>query len=127
MRTGLILTTAASVVAVSVGVLTAQHAVGIHPAPASHHPICAMPHAAGGDASVEGHGTRMSAMLGLTADQAAEIDRLSAEACASIEKYHEQILGVLTAEQRERMESLHGKQQHGSTLHEWMKKLHGGR
>jgi Spy/CpxP family protein refolding chaperone len=55
----------------------------------------------------------MSAALGLSAEQASTIERISSEACAAMAKYHEQILAVLTPEQRARMHDHLGAIDHG--------------
>jgi len=60
------------------------------------------------EAAAAGHHAAMAAALGLTAEQLSSVDRISAEACAVLAKYHEQILSVLTPEQRAKMKELHG-------------------
>jgi Spy/CpxP family protein refolding chaperone len=68
----------------------------------------------------------LAAELKLTAQQAAEIDRLATEACAAMAKYHEQVLAVLTPEQRAKMQALHGGTDAESPLAAFFRKLHGG-
>ena len=67
----------------------------------------------------------MAEELGLTAEQRATVERVTTEACAAIARYHEQILDVLTPEQREKLKELHGHDDGG--IHAILKKLHGGR
>lgn len=67
--------------------------------------------------------TDLAAELKLTERQAAEIDRIASEACAAMAKYHEQILAMLTPEQRVKMQELHGGDD--SPLAIFFRKLHG--
>jgi hypothetical protein len=106
--------------------LAAAASVAQHTPPSHHvpHQICA-PHAASGDAAATDHAAFLAAKLELTSEQHATVERVSAEACAAMAKYHHQILDVLTPEQQAKLKELHGAGQ--SDLHAWLRKLHGGR
>lgn len=106
MKTGLFAFSVAAVAMTAV-VVGAQH----HARPAAH--------SAGGhefvqqlceshEAAAESHHAAMAATLSLSPEQLSEITRISTEACAVLTKYHEQILAVLTPEQRAKVEQLHG-------------------
>lgn len=90
---------------------------------AQHHGSTAAPHKASTDqqfllhlcaASETGaetanaHHAEVATALGLSAEQVATVDRLATEACTAIKKYHEQIMAVLTPEQRQKLRDLHG-------------------
>ena len=122
MRTSLFGFGALLAAAASVAVISAQHTP---PAHQNVHQICA-PHApASGDAAASDHASFLAAKLELTSEQRATVERVSAEACAAMAKYHQQILDVLTPEQHTKLKELHRSGQ--SDLHAWFRKLHGGR
>ena len=108
-----------------------QTAMQHHAAPpataAQHHATVAQQHVTSVTQTPSSHAAAMAAELKLTDQQAAEIDRLTTEACAAMAKYHEQILAVLTPEQRAKMQALHGGTDAESPLATFFKKLHGGR
>lgn len=72
------------------------------------------------------HHAHLAAMLGLSGDQQANIERITNDACAAMAKYHEQILAELTPEQRAKVQALHGHGSSPSSFHRLMMKLHGG-
>jgi hypothetical protein len=121
----------ALIVAASVAVIGAQHSqvthsTGTHSA-RSHqltHQMCESHQSADGGAA--GHHAEMAASLGLTGEQLSTIERISSEACAAAAKYHEQILAVLTPEQRAKMQEHHGTLDHADKAHAGARR-HGGR
>jgi Spy/CpxP family protein refolding chaperone len=58
--------------------------------------------------AVNAHHAQVATALGLTAEQLTTVDRLTTEACAAMKKYHEQIMAVLTPEQRQKLHDMHG-------------------
>ena len=129
MRTILLGLGAAAVIATSAAVISGQHAPAAHAeqhASPSHATVLKLCQPTGEQA--DRHLSMMAEHLALTSEQRASVERLTTEACAAMAKYHEQILAVLTAEQRAQLKYLHG---HGaaddneSALHTLMKKLHG--
>ena len=134
-----IVTGAFAVATLGFGVVAAQH-TGQHQSPPhesrTDHAICGAHHAVASQAATQHHATAaapsshaaaLPAELKLTEKQAAEIDRLTTEACAAMAKYHEQIMAVLTPEQKARMMELHGGGHADSPLAAFFRKLHGGR
>jgi Spy/CpxP family protein refolding chaperone len=132
MRTALVGLGAAAVIGASAAVINGQHAPMAHAEQQStlrHAMMLHMCEAPGSAGEPNQHFARMADKLALTAEQRARVERVATEACAAMAKYHQQIHDVLTPEQREKLEALHG---HGgghdeSVLHAIMKKLHGGR
>ena len=112
----------AFIAAVSVAVLAAQHSPRPHGAPSHEAQPHQSVHQMCGSDQAATHHAEMSAALGLSADQASAIERISTEACAAMAKYHDQILAVLTPEQRAKMQQRHGVADKG---HEARK--HGGK
>jgi predicted transglutaminase-like cysteine proteinase len=119
---------AALIVAASVAVISAQHRQDTHSAGThgtrSHqvlHDMCESHHAAGASS----HHAEMSAALGLSAEQLSTIERINSEACAAMAKYHEQILAVLTPEQRAKMQEHHGATDQAGKAHSGTRR-HGG-
>ena len=119
----------ALIVAASVAVIGAQHGQDKHRAGThgarSHqfpHDMCESHHAA----STSSHHSEMSAALGLSPEQLSTIERISGEACAAMAKSHEQILAVLTPEQRAKMQEHHGATDHADKAHSGTRR-HGGR
>ena len=110
--------------AVTAEKVTQHHAVPATAA-AQHHAAAMQQH--GAAAAPASHATALAAALKLTDKQSAEIDRLTTEACAAMAKYHEQILAVLTPEQRAKMMELHGGGHADSPLAQFFRKLHGGK
>ena len=104
---------------------TQHHAVPATTA-AQHHATASTQHHAT-TATQSSHAAAMPAELKLTEKQAAEINRLTTEACAAMAKYHEQIMAVLTPEQKAKMMELHGGGHENSPLAAFFRKLHGGR
>ena len=103
-------------------VIGAQH---IAPTPDSRHQICGpigAEHAS--DAAARKHAGMLAAKLELKSEQRATVERISAEACATMAKYHEEVLAVLTPEQRTALSELHDS---SNGLHAWLRRLHGGR
>jgi Spy/CpxP family protein refolding chaperone len=131
----------------SVAVVIAQHPTAHQPAQHSSRPshaVCGMHHATASDATQQhssrlhagsqhhaaapsSHGGDVIAALKLNQHQAAEIDRLATEACAAMSKYHEQIVAVLTPEQRAKMNEMHAQGHADSPLAAFFKRLHGGK
>jgi hypothetical protein len=74
---------------------------------------------------ISGHDAHLAAILGLSGDQQVHIERIAADACAAMAKYHDQILAELTPGQRAKLHPLHGETGAPSALHRLMKKLHG--
>ena len=74
----------------TVAVIGAQHVPNTHAAPthatASHE--FAQQMCESHEAGAAGHHAAMAAALGLTAEQLSSVDRISAEACAALAKYH---------------------------------------
>ena len=128
MRTALLGLGAAAVIGASVAVISGQHAPAVHSAQHTSPPhamvlhLCESPQASSADTASR-HTSMMAEKLALTAEQRATVERVSIEACAAMAKYHEQILDVLTPEQREKLQKLHGHDEGG--LHAILKKLHG--
>ena len=108
--------------AASVAVINAQHTPPVHHAT---HQICASHTRASGETAANDHASLLAAKLELTSEQRATVERVSADACAAMAKYHQQILDVLTPEQQAKLKELHGEGQ--SDLHAWLRKLHGAR
>ena len=77
-----------------------QHHAAATTGAAQHHAAAATQHHAT-TAVAASPAAAMPAELKLSEKQAAEIDRLTTEACAAMAKYHEQILAVLTPELRD--------------------------
>jgi Spy/CpxP family protein refolding chaperone len=69
----------------------------------------------------------LSQALELTPAQSSEIDRLAAEGCATIIRTHQQILDLLTPEQRATIAQMHSDGSAHAYLMELFKKLHGGK
>ena len=70
--------------------------------------LCAASDTSAGAETAKAHHAEIAAALGLTAEQMATVHRVSTEACAAMKKYHEQIMAVLTPEQRQKLRDLHG-------------------
>jgi Spy/CpxP family protein refolding chaperone len=129
MRTALLGLGAAAVIGTSVAVISGQHAPAVHSAQQSSPPhamvlhLCESAQGSSGE-TADRHTSMMAEKLGLTTEQRATVERVTTEACAAMAKYHEQILDVLTPEQREKLKKLHGHDDGG--IHAILKKLHGG-
>jgi Spy/CpxP family protein refolding chaperone len=101
--------------------IASQHTPSTH----ARQQLCEALHSShGGQTSGSDHVAFLSEKLELSAAQRESVERVRDEACAAMAKYHEQILAVLTAEQRVRLEELH---EGAGGLHGWFRKLHGGR
>lgn len=114
MRTTLIGLAAAALIGGSAAVISGQHAPATHSAQHTAPPhammlhLCESPQGTSGEAG-ERHTAMIAEKLGLTADQRATVERVSAEACAAMARFHQQIHDVLTAEQRAKLKQLHGR------------------
>lgn len=108
----------------SLAVIYAQH---VAPAPA-HHPMQIL-HALCSDsgetakAHVPAHFTRV---LELSSVQMGDIERIAGETCVVLRRSHDDIMHVLTPEQRAKVRELHGGNQEAGWLHAFFKKMHGG-
>ena len=108
MRRTLLIVGSAVFVAASIAVLSAQHRP-----PGAHHPLqlmhslCGEPAAAGqtAKAHVPEH---LAKMLELSSAQLADIERIAGEACEAMRRTHDNILQVLTPDQRAKVRELHG-------------------
>jgi len=124
-------------VVAGVGVVLAQHTTP-HQSPqhASRpdHAVCGNHHGTGtpvsqhhgSTASASSHASSFASILKLTAQQASDVDRITSEACAAMVKYQEQLLAVLTPEQRAKLQEMHGQGHADSPLATFFKRLHGG-
>jgi len=122
---------AAAVVVASTMVVVAAHGRADAGVPAElqfMHDACST---AGADGQTQSHfPADLAQKLELTTAQSAEIDRLAAEGCATIMRTHQQMLNLLTAEQRTKIQQMHND---GSLhaihayLYEMFKTLHGGK
>lgn len=125
---GITIVAAASVVAVGAQHREAGHSAQV--AESSHqipfHHLCASPPSASGDAAAGHHASQLAAALGLSSEQLSTVERVTTEACAAMTKYHEQIMAVLTPEQRAKLHQLHGIGEPRNVPHA-MPKRHGGR
>lgn len=78
--------------------------------------------------SAPDHASAMTSALGLSSEQTAQVQAISTEMCAAIAKFHEQMMAVLTPEQRAKLHAMHDA--HGSDgvsgLHAFFRWLHGG-
>ena len=125
MRTRL-LGLGAVVVVASVALIGAQHRPDSTHSAGMHAPRTDQSHHAC-DPAAAGHHAEMAAALGLTAEQTTAIERISAEACAAMARYHEQILAVLTPEQRTKMQQHHETKDGHAGEAPGSKRHHGGR
>ncbi len=127
MRRTLVLVGAAVLVTGSLAVIYAQHA-----APAATHQPLQMLHSLCGEPGAAGEAPRPHVpehfvkMLDLSSTQLGDIERIAGEACAVMRRTHENILQVLTPEQRAKVRELHGGEHEVGGLHAFFKKLHGG-
>src|SRR5688572_24769113 len=118
MRMALVGLGAAAVIGASVAVISGQHAPAVHSAQHTSPPhamvahLCESTQASSGDTASR-HTSMVAEKLGLTTEQRATVERVTTEACAAMAKYHEQILDVLTPEQREKLKELHGHDESG--------------
>ena len=120
-----LLVTAAGAVTISAQHTSRDHQAALNPGHMmALHACAAGPGKTSGDA-VADHMSVLATKLDLTADQRANVTRLASEACASMAKYHEEILSTLTPEQREKLKDMHRGDDSG--IHALFKKLHGGR
>ena len=124
MRTGLFASAALGLAAASVVVISAQH----HGDGQKAHAVTShqmMSHCGSDEEATRAHHAHFAAALGLTTDQTATIERVATEACAAMARYHEQILAVLTPEQRAKLQELHGARDGGGQPAAAVKR-HGG-
>lgn len=119
---------AAAVIVASTIVVAAQHAnpdAGVPSEMKFMHNVCVTTDAAGQATS---HiPADVAQALELTADQSSQIDKLAAEGCATIVRTHQQILNLLTPEQRATIMQMHNDGSAHAYLMELFKKLHGGK
>ena len=119
---------AVPIVAASVVVIGAQHLQDTH-STETHSGTHQFPHQMCESHDTTGaggthHHSELGASLGLTAEQLSTIDRISTEACAAMSKYHQQIIAVLTPEQRAMMQEHHVTTDHADKAHR--ARRHGG-
>jgi Spy/CpxP family protein refolding chaperone len=119
---------AAAVVAASTIVVVAAHGSSNAGVPAElklMHDGCTQ---TGPDGQTQSHiPADLAQKLELTSQQSADIDRLAAEGCATILRTHQQILDLLTPEQRAKIQQMHSDGSAHAYLYEMFKKLHGGK
>ena len=60
--------------------------------------------------------------LSLTQEQRDALDQLLPDVC----RLHQQVMNVLTPDQRTKLMALHGGHEPAAGFHAWLKKLHGG-
>jgi len=143
MRKALFLLGLATIAGMSIIVISAQPqdanpsaAIASDPNAMFVHAFCAQDHARTTEERTHHMPAEIAAALELTDAQQTELDRKAVEACATIARVHEDMLAVLTPEQRTKMEEMHGV--HGaihSSGHEglhaaivsWIKQLHGAK
>lgn len=119
---------AAAVIVASTIVVAAQHGsadVGVPSELKFMHTVC-------GSSSADGQTPShipadIAQALELTPDQSSQIDKLAAEGCATIMRTHQQMLDLLTPEQREKIKQMHSDGSAHAYLMEFFKKLHGGK
>ncbi len=133
MRKTLFILGSAAFVAASIAVIAAQHREGAgatpnsaaHPAFQFLHSACAS-HGAGHGQDARAHvPPDFAKALDLTSTQLSEIERMATEACAAMTRIHEQMMNVLTPEQRAKVHELHKSGHGGGAFLELLKKLHG--
>lgn len=133
MRRSLIVLSAAGVLAtVGVGSLAAQHRAhgGAASAPAAH--AWPLLHGCPGLAAGDGQAAQphvpdhLAQALELTPTQIAEIDRKASEGCRLIARVHDEMMAVLTPDQRAALHAMHANGRGHGGLVELLKKLHGG-
>jgi Spy/CpxP family protein refolding chaperone len=119
---------AAAVIVASTIVVAAQHGsadAGVSPELQFIHHACGAPSA---DGQTPSHiPADIAQALELTPDQTSQIDKLAADGCATIVRTHEQILNLLTPEQRAKVMQMHSDGSAHAYLMELFKKLHGGK
>jgi hypothetical protein len=93
----------------------------------SLHASCGDSGGAAGQGSASHVPDHMAKAIGLSTTQLTQIEQLATEACQQIRRTHEGIMAVLTPEQRAKVDEFHKGGHSGGGIHEWFKKLHGGR
>ena len=68
----------------------------------------------------------LATVLELSEVQVSEMDAIAAEACAAMEQFHGRMRTVLTPEQLEKAQALHGGGHSPGGVGAWFRKLHGG-
>jgi hypothetical protein len=145
MRKALFVLGLATIAAMSIIVINAQQQDAVQSAAATAsdpdtmfiHAFCAHD-MSGATAHTSAHHVpaEIAAALELTDAQQAELDRKAVDACAAIARMHEDMLTVLTPEQRAKMIEMHATHGAGNAAgHEglhaaimsWIKQLHGAR
>lgn len=126
MRTSLFASAALVFAAAGVVVISAQHHGGSQATHAVSSHQMMMSHCGGNEEATRAHHAQLASALGLTAEQTATVERVSTEACAAMARFHEQILAVLTPEQRTKLQELHGAHEGGDHPAAVVKR-HGGR
>jgi Spy/CpxP family protein refolding chaperone len=127
MRNALIglglLVTAAGAVTISAQHTPRDHNAALDPSHMMALHACAPAQGQSAGDAVANHISALATKLELTPDQRANVTRLATDACASMAKYHEEILSTLTPEQRAKLKDLHHSDDGG--IHALFKKLHG--
>lgn len=109
MRRTLVIIGSTVLVTGSIAVIAAQHG-----APAVRHQPLQMLHSLCADSAAAGEAPKphvpehFAKLLDLSTAQVADIERIAADACAVMRRTHENILQVLTPEQRAKVRELHG-------------------
>ena len=128
---------AALIVASSIAVVAQHRAPDAQTAPPAGadamfmHAACVTAAATEGDAPKSHVPAHLAQALQLTATQSADIDRIAEQACAAMRQAHQQIHGILTADQLAKLKAMHHTEGGKASLHhslmEFFKKLHGGK
>jgi hypothetical protein len=102
-----------------------------HQPPVHHlqllHASCADSASTTGQAAASHVPEHLAKALELSPAQLTQIEQMSTEACQQIRRIHEGMMAVLTPEQRAKVEALHKGGDTIGGIHEWFKKLHGGK
>src|SRR5262245_55150587 len=133
MRTrSFLLGVAATIVTAGIAVVVAQHREGAGTTAQSHHPMEMLHSMCGDTGTADRHATRphvpqdLAKAIELTAAQLTTIEQKVGEACAAMQRFHEEIMNVLTPAQQSKLRELHGGGHVESGIHDWLRKLHGG-
>ena len=90
------------------------------------HAGCAGGQADSGQAAASHVPNHLATVLELSNAQVAEMDAIAAEACNTLEQIHGRMSGVLTPEQLEKAQAMHGSAHGHSGMGALFRKLHGG-
>jgi Spy/CpxP family protein refolding chaperone len=127
MKKALYVLAAAVFVASTIAVAAAHTNTGpgVPPEMQFMHAACA---STGTDGQPQSHiAEQFAQTLELTPAQTTDIDRLASEGCATMMRTHQQILDLLTPEQRAKITQMHSDDSMHAHLIEMFKKLHGGK